>query len=116
MTQLVTKKSRNNRPSTPRFNIVEQPDAIAFTVRPQTVALERARQNVKAQADVQRKTKVKAKQNRRVYSFLANVSDKIAANYDPEAWRENSPTISQGDTQDMKRKAGILISANREQS
>lgn len=112
MTQLVTKKSRNNRPSTPRFNIVEQPDAIAFTVRPQTVALERARQNVKAKADVQRKTKVKAKQNRRVYPFLANVSDKIAANYDPEAWRENSPTISQGDTQDMKRKAGILISAD----
>lgn len=112
MTQLVTKKSRNNRPSTPRFNIVEQPDAIAFTVRPQTVALERARQNVKAKADVQRKTKVKAKQNRKAYPFLANVSDKIAANYDPEAWRENSPTISQGDTQDMKRKAGILISAD----
>lgn len=112
MTQLVTKKSRNNRPSTPRFNIVEQPDAIAFTVRPQMVALERARQNVKAKTDVQRKTKVKAKQNRRVYPFLANVSDKIAANYDPEAWRENSPTISQGDTQDMKRKAGILISAD----
>lgn len=112
MTQLVTKKSRNNRPSTPRFNIIEQPDAIAFTVRPQTVALERARQNVKAKADVQRKTKVKAKQNRKAYPFLANVSDKIAANYDPEAWRENSPTISQGDTQDMKRKAGILISAD----
>lgn len=112
MTQLVTKKSRNNRPSTPRFNIVEQPDAIAFTIRPQTVALERARQNVKAKADVQRKTKVKAKQNRKAYPFLANVSDKIAANYDPEAWRENSPTISQGDTQDMKRKAGILISAD----
>lgn len=112
MTQLVTKKSRNNRPSTPRFNIVEQPDAIAFTVRPQTVALERARQNIKAKADVQRKTKVKANQNRRAYPFLANVSDKIAANYDPEAWRENSSTISQGDTQDMKRKAGILISAD----
>lgn len=112
MTQLVTKKSRNNRPSTPRFNIVEQPDAIAFTVRPQTVALERARQEVKSKADVQRKTKTKANQNRKAYPFLANVSDKVAANYNPDAWRENSPTISQGDSQDMKRKAGILISAD----
>lgn len=109
MTKLI-KKYQNNGIITPRFKNTEQSDAIAYTVRPQTIAIERAKREVPRIVE----TRNKASENRKKYPLLKNSSDEVAANYNPEAWRKNASSISQGDTKserDVKRKLGLVVPA-----
>ena len=113
MTKLV-RKNKNSRVGTPRFRNVEQPDAIAYTVRPQIKATQRRRKidgENREKKDRDRKVSRRADQNRAKYIFLKDAPDEVAANYDPNAAIRNQGVITSYDpvNAEVKRKLGLTI-------
>lgn len=114
MTKLV-RKNQNSRVGIPRFRNVEQPDAIAYTVRPQIKATQRRRQidrENREKKDRDREVSRSADQNRAKYIFLKNAPDEVAANYDPNTVIRNQGAITSYDPIDkeIKRNLGLTIS------
>ena len=113
MTKLV-RKNQNSRVGTPRFRNVEQPDAIAYTVRPQIKATQRRRKidgENREKKDRDREVSRSADQNRAKYIFLKNAPDEVAANYDPNTVIKNQGVITSYDpvNAEVKRKLGLTI-------
>ena len=113
MTKLV-RKNQNSRVGTPRFRNVEQPDAIAYTVRPQIKATQRRRKidgENREKKDRDREVSRRADQNRAKYIFLKDAPDEVAANYDPNAAIRNQGVITSYDpvNAEVKRKLGLTI-------
>lgn len=111
MTKLV-RKYQNSGVVTSRFRNVEQPDAIAYTVRPQAIAIQRRMEANKGKIDRDREVRRRADQNRARYTFLKDAPDEVAANYDPNAATRNQGVITSYDPRnaEVKRKLGLSIS------
>lgn len=111
MTKLI-RKYQNSGVVTSRFRNVEQPDAIAYTVRPQVMAIQRRMEADRGKMDRDREVRRRADQNRARYTFLKDAPDEVAANYDPNAATRNQGVITSYDPKnaEVKRKLGLSIS------